>query len=60
MVIDILAHVVQIIVLSSGADAFLSIDGTLEFSQISVRTNGALENRFELKIIWIIQNPVIT
>lgn len=46
--VNILANIVQIVVLSSGADAFLGVDGTLELPQIGIWTNGALEDRFEL------------
>ena len=44
MVVAVLADIVEVIVLSSGANAFLRVDGALERGKVRVWVNGAEEN----------------
>jgi hypothetical protein len=41
--VAVLANIIEIIVLSSGTNAFLRVDGTLESCEIRIWVNGAEE-----------------
>jgi hypothetical protein len=49
MMINVFANIVQIIVLSTSANAFLSIHGTLQLGHFGICIDGSLEDRLELK-----------
>lgn len=49
MMVDIFANIIQIIVLTSSTDTFLSIHNTNPFSHITVGVNSAKEQRLELQ-----------
>lgn len=47
--VDVLSNVVQIVVLSSGPDALLSVDGSHPSCHVAVRVDSAEKNWFELE-----------
>mmetsp|Transcript_16885 Transcript_16885/g.34892 ORF Transcript_16885/g.34892 Transcript_16885/m.34892 type:complete len:230 (+) Transcript_16885:2611-3300(+) len=48
MMIDILAHIIQIIVFATGANAFLRVDGTFQFGHFQIRIASAQKEWFVL------------
>ena len=49
VVICVFPDIVKIVMLPTGTDAFLGVDGTFEFTHVTARINSALEYWLELK-----------
>ena len=49
VVICVFPNIIKIVMLPTGTDAFLGVDGTFEFTHVTARINSALEYWLELK-----------
>lgn len=50
VMVDILSNVVEIIMLSSGTNTLLSVDGSFQLGAVTVWIGDTKEQRFELKV----------
>lgn len=51
MVVDVLADVLEVVVLSTGPDALLAIGSSLESAKLAIWIDYSLEDRLELVVI---------